>query len=200
MKKTLILMPSCLLALLMVAACTTASEAVVPTSIPSPTPQAAVENKTLPTPAPLGQMVIYDDLQVVVSEAEITASYPTKYGSEREPSAGKKFIWIHILLKNISQSEQILPATEHFSVLYDGTEFKPTYGHRKDYADYTSLNTNMSMGQEVDAWLRFDIPANAELQDMQFAFLPESLQVSFDFSSSDYTWADHPIYLWNCAP
>jgi hypothetical protein len=200
MKKTVMLLLSCLLGLLMVAACTTASEAVVPTSIPSPTSQAIAEIKTLPTPAPLGQMVVYDDLQVVMSEAEITTSYLTEYGSEREPSAGQKIIWIHILLKNISQSEQTLPATEHFSVMYDSTEFKPTYGHRKDHTDYTSLNTNILMGQEVDAWLRFDIPATAELQDMQFAFLPESLQVSFNFSSSDYSWADHPIYLWNCAP
>ena len=184
----------------MVTACTSASEAVVPTSIPSSTPQAVADIKSLPTPAPLGQMVIYDDLQVVMSGAEITTSYLTEYGSEREPSAGQKFIWIHILLKNISQNEQILPATEHFSVLYDSTEFKPTYGHRKDHTDYTSLNTSMAIKQEVDAWLRFDIPATAELQELWFAFLPESSQVSFDFSSSDYSWADHPIYLWNCAP
>jgi len=191
---------SCLFGLMMVTACTSASEAVVPTSIPSSTPQAVADIKSLPTPAPLGQMVIYDDLQVVMSGAEITTSYLTEYGSEREPSAGQKFIWIHILLKNISQNEQILPATEHFSVLYDSTEFKPTYGHRKDHTDYTSLNTSMAIKQEVDAWLRFDIPATAELQELWFAFLPESSQVSFDFSSSDYSWADHPIYLWNCAP
>jgi len=200
MTKILILVLSFLLGLLTVTACSSTGNAVVPTSIPSPTPRAAVENKTLPTPAPLGQMIVYDDLQLVMSEAEVTTSYLTEYGSEREPSAGQKFIWIHIPIKNISQSEQILPAAEHFSVLYDSAEFKPTYGHRKDHTDYTSLNTSMSMGQEVDAWLRFDIPATAELQDMQFAFLPESLQVSFDFSSSEYSWADHPIYLWSCMP
>ena len=200
MTKTLVLVLSYLLGSLMITACTSASEAIVPTPMPSSTPRAVAEIKSRPTPAPLGQMVIYDDLQVMMKEAEVTTSYETEYGSEREPIAGKKFIWIRILLKNISQSERTLPATEHFSILYDGTEFKSTYGHHKDYTDYTSLNTNMSMEQEVDAWLRFDIPANAELQDMQFAFLPESLQVSFDFSSSDYTWADHPIYLWSCAP
>ena len=107
------LLLSCLLGLLMVAACTTASEAVVPTSIPSPTPQAIAEIKTLPTPAPLDQMVVYDDLQVVMSEAEITTSYLTEYGSEREPSAGQKSIWIHILLKNISQGRVIRRAIPH---------------------------------------------------------------------------------------
>jgi hypothetical protein len=52
----------------------------------------------------------------------------------------------------------------------------------------------------VDAWLRFDIPADLELQDLSFVFLPESSQLSLGFSSSDYSWADHPIYLWTCAP
>ncbi len=146
------------------------------------------------------QMVVYDDLQVVMSEAEITTSYLTEFGSSREPPAGKKIIWVHLLLKNIGQSEQDLPAPEHFSVLYDDTEFKSTYGHRKDFIDYMSLNTTMAAGQAVDAWLRFDIPAVAELQDLWFAYLPESSQVSFGFSSSDYFWADHPLYLWTCAP
>jgi hypothetical protein len=146
------------------------------------------------------QVVVYDNLQVVMSEAEITASYPTKFGSNREPPAGKKFLWIHVILKNIGQKEQGLPAPEHFSALSGTTEFKPTYGHHKDHADYMALTTNMLEGQEVDAWLRFDIFADAELKDLIFAFLPESTQVSIGFSSSDYFWADHPIYLWSCTP
>lgn len=145
-------------------------------------------------------MVIYDNLQVVMSEAKITTSYPTEYGSNREPPAGKKFIWIHIWLKNIGQSERSLPAPEHFSVLYGTTEYKATYGHHRDHADYMALNISMAQEQEVDAWLRFDISVTAELRDLWFAFLPESSQVSLGFSSSDYSWADHPIYLWNCAP
>ena len=147
-----------------------------------------------------GQRVVYDDLQVAMSEAEITTSYLTEYGSTREPPAGKKFLWIHIILQNIGQNERNLPAPEHFSVLYGTTEFKPTYGHRKDYADYMALTTGMVQGQDVNAWLRFDIPADVELKDLWFAFLPESSQVSVGFSSSEYPWGDHPIYLWTCAP
>jgi hypothetical protein len=52
----------------------------------------------------------------------------------------------------------------------------------------------------VDAWLRFDIPADLELKDLWFAFLPKSSQISVGFSSSNYPWADNPIYLWTCAP
>ena len=79
-------------------------------------------------------------------------------------------------------------------------EFKATYGHHKDHADYMALNTTLIQGQQVDAWLRFDIPADLELKDLWFAFLPESTQVSLGFSSNDYSWADHPIFLWTCAP
>jgi hypothetical protein len=136
----------------------------------------------------------------MMSRAEITTSYQTEYGSTREPPAGKKFLWINILLKNIGQGERNLPAPEHFSVLYGTTEFKPTYGHRKDYTDYMALTTSMVQGQDVNAWLRFDIPAALELKDLWFAFLPESSQVSVGFSSGDYPWGDHPIYLWKCTP
>jgi hypothetical protein len=146
------------------------------------------------------QRIVYDDLQVVMRQAEITTSYLTEYGSSREPPADKKFLWINILLKNIGQHEQNLPAPEHFSVLFGTTEFKSTYGHRKGYADYTSLNTIVSQEQEVDAWLRFDISTTAELKDLWFVFLPESSQVSVSFLPTDYSWGDHPIYLWACAP
>ena len=200
MTKSLMLVLSSLFGLLIATACNSASGPVVPTPVPSSTPQAVAENKSLPTPISPSQMVVYDNLQVVMSEAELTTSYLTEYGSNREPAAGKKIIWIHILLKNIGQGERNLPEPEHFSVLDGTTEFKATYGHRKDYTDYMALNTSMVQGQEVNAWLRFDISADAELKDLIFAFLPESTQVSFGFSSSDYSWADHPIYLWTCAP
>jgi len=201
MTKTFRIVLTCLLGLSLATACNSAGEAAVPTPAPSPTLLAAVERKSLPTPISPSQMIVYDDLQVMMIEAEISTSYVTEYGSEREPtSADQKFIWIRLLLRNMGHGERNLPETEHFSVLFGNDEFKPTYGHRKDHTDYTSLNTNMAIQQEVDAWLRFDIPANAELQDLWFAFLPESSQVSFDFSSGDYFWADHPIYLWTCTP
>jgi hypothetical protein len=200
MTKTLMFVLSGLFGLLIVSACNSAGETVVPAPVPSSTPQAVVESKSLPTPMSPSQMIVYDNLQVVMSEAEITTSYVTEYGSDREPPADKKFLWIHVILKNVSQQEQNLPAEEHFSALSGTTEFKPTYGHRKDHTDYTALNINLTQGQKVDAWLRFDIPADAELEDFMFAFLPESSQVSLGFSSSDYSWADHPIYLWTCAP
>ena len=52
------------------------------------------------------------------------------------------------LLKNIGQGERDLPAPEHFSVLDGATEFKSTYGRRKDHADYMVLTTGMVQGQE----------------------------------------------------
>lgn len=199
MKKILMFVLSSLFGLLIVTACSSASGPVVPTPVPSPTPQTTAENKSLPAPTSPGQMIVYKDLQVVMSESEITTSYLTEYGSNREPPAGKKIIWVHILVTNIGQDTQDLPAPEHFSVLDGTTEYKATYGHRKEHTDYMALDTSMAQGQEVDAWLRFDISDSAKLQDLQFAFLPESLQVSLGFESSDYSWADHPIFLWTCA-
>jgi len=200
MTKILMFVLGSLVGLLIITACNSASGPVIPTPAPSSTPLAAAENKSLPTPMSPGQMAVYDDLQVVMSEAEITTSYLSEYGSNREPPAGKKIIWIHFLLRNIGQNLLNLPEPEHFSVLNGATEFKSTYGHRKDYVDYMALTPTLVQGQDVNAWLRFDIPAALELDDLIFAFLPESSQISVDFSSSDYPWGDHPIYLWTCAP
>jgi hypothetical protein len=189
-----------LFGLLILTACNSTSGPVVPTPVPSATPPPTVVYKSLPTPVSPGQMVVYDDLQVTMSQAEITTSYPTEYGSTREPPAGMRFLWIHILLKNIGRQERDLPAPEHFSVLNGETEYKPTYGHRQDHLDYMALTTVMVQGQDADAWLRFDIPADLELQDLWFAFMPESSQISVGFSSNNYPWADNPIYLWTCVP
>ena len=183
----------------MLPACNSASGAVVPTPTPSSTPQ-TTGDYIVPTPISPGQMIVHDDLQVTMKEAEITSSFITEYGTTREPPPGKNIIWINVLLKNIGQREQTLPESEHFSVLNNSTEFKPTYGHRKDHTDYMTLTPILAQGQEVDAWLRFDIPVAMDLKQFMFAFLPESSQVSIDLSSNDYSWADHPTYLWMCAP
>jgi hypothetical protein len=200
MRKTLMLVLRFLFGLLIVTACSSTSEPVALAPTPSPSPQPAVEYKSLPTPAAPNQMVNYGDLQVVMSQAEISTSYQTEYGSTREPPAGYKFLWIHIGLKNTGQDTLDLPGPEHFIVLNGATEFKSTYGHRKDYTDYLTLTTGMVEGQAVDAWLRFDIPAELELKDLWFAFLPDSSQISVGFSTSDSPWGDQPIYLWMCAP
>ena len=200
MTKKFMIVLSGLFGMLIVTACNSANEVIVPTPIPSSTPQAVVENNIVPTPMSPGQPIIYEDLQVLLKEAEITSSFITEYGTTREPPPGKNIIWVHILLKNISQREQILPESEHFSVLSSTTEFKATYGHRKDHTDYMTLTPILAQGQEVDAWLRFDIPVAMDLNQFLFAFLPESLQVSIIVPSSGSAWAEHPTYLWTCAP
>jgi hypothetical protein len=162
-----------------------------------PTPAA---NRPLPTPMPINQEIAYRDFRVTLQAVEATTSYITEYGSSRNPPLEAKFLWVRIQLKNLGPSEQPLPTSEHFSLLYGASEFKPAYGHRQGYADYTALKPVIYQGQQVEAWLRFDVPAGAELKDLQLAFLPESLQVSASFAPTDYPWADHPIYLWSCAP
>ena len=199
MKKKLTFLLSCLFGLLTVSACNSSSRAVVPAPTPSSTPQ-ATGDYIVPIPISPRQMIVHDDLQVVMEEAEITSSFITEYGTTREPPPGKNIIWIHVLLKNISQREKSLPEPEHFSVLNKSTEFKSTYGHRRDHTDYMSLAPILAKGQEVDAWLRFDIPVAMDLNQFLFAFLPDSSQVSIIVPSSGSAWADHPTYLWTCAP
>ena len=189
-----------LLGLLIITSCNTSRGISNPTPAPSIPPQVISETKSLPTPLSPGQEIIYKDIQVTMDQAEITDSYPTEYGSNRVPSNSREFLWVHIIVKNIGQKEQNLPTMEHFSVLSVETEFKSTYGHRKGYKDYLDLSTVINQGVVVDAWLRFDVFTGSELKDLKFAFLPESTQVSFGFSSNEYFWADHPIYLWNCVP
>lgn len=136
-----------------------------------------------------------------MDQAEITDDFITDFGTTRNPAAGDKFLWVHVLLENTGNTEMDTPLAEHFSVLYAAAEFKPTYGHRKDHMDYITLDALLFPDQQVEAWLRFDIPIAAELKDLRFVFLPESSHVGVSFSSPNYPYADdHPTFVWNCAP
>ena len=188
--------------LFILAACSSAGQTST-THLPatlSPQPT-ATEIKLLPTPASSGDSITWDELQVTMDQLEITQDYMTDYGSTRIPPAGQKFLWVHILLKNIGQVEMEVPLSEHFSVLYAGAELKPGYGHRQGYLDYTTLETFIFPDQNLEGWLRFDIPAAAELKELRFVFLPESSQVGSSYSSPNYPYSDDkPTYVWNCEP
>jgi hypothetical protein len=190
-----------LIGLFIMTACSSAGEASVAPLVATPSPQpTATEITVLPTPSSPGDSVIWRDLQVSMDQAEITDLFITEFGSQRTPSAGQKFLWIHITLENIGQDEIALPTPENFSVLYAESEFKPIYGHRQGYADYTDLGSTLFPGQELDAWLRFDIPTTAELSDLRFVFLPTSSQVGVSPSSPNYPYAENkPTYVWKCA-
>jgi len=134
-----------------------------------------------------------------MDQLEITNEYLTDFGSTRTPPDGKKFLWVHVRLKNTSQVEMDVPVFEHYSILYAAIEIKPIYGHRDGYVDYTTLGKTIFPIQELDGWLRFDIPSTAELKDMRFVFLPESAQVGVSYSSPSYPYADDkPTYVWDC--
>ena len=187
--------------LLILTACSSSSETVTPTAVtvlPLPT---ATEVRILPTPASPGDLIVWRDLQVTMDQLEITDHSITEFGSTRNPSPGKKFMWVHIQLKNVGQIEIEVPQIEHFSVLYAATELKPTYGHRQEYTDYSTLGTVLFPDQEAEGWIRFDIPATAELKDMLCVFIPESAQIGTTFSSPNYPYSENkPTYVWKCAP
>jgi len=185
-----------LLCLIFLTACTSTGESM-PATVTA-TPQAA-EVTAPPMPSASGDSITWRDLQVTMSQTELTWDFINEYGSQRIPSAGTKFMWVRVQLKNWGEKEIDTPNPEHFSVLYAAAEFKPTYGHRQDYADYTALDDVLFPSQQVDTWLRFDVPASAELEDLRFVFLPDSSQVGVSFSSPNYPYAEgKPTFVWNC--
>ena len=186
----LVILPACTAqnVLTAVPAIATVTQAPLPTSTPTP----------LPTPSSRNDSILWDDLQVTMDQLEITQEYITEFGSTRNPPADKKFLWVHIHLENIGQTEMDIPIFEHYSILYAAAEIKPIYGHRQGYVDYTTLGSAIFPGQELDGWLRFDIPATAELNEMRFVFLPESVQVGVSYDSPNYPYADDkPTYVWD---
>ena len=201
MKNLLGVLLRSLIGLSLLTACSATGESSTAVTVTAYPQSTATEIKILPTPASSGDSIIWQGLQVTMIRAEITNDFITEYGSSRIPSPGMKFMWAHVQLKNVGQNQINTPLPEHFSVLYAATELKPTYGHRKDYAEYTALAPIIFPNQELDAWLRFDIPDTAELKDLRFIFLPESSQVGTSFSSPNYPYSeDKPTYVWNCAP
>lgn len=199
MKKT----PNILfIGLFILTACSQTGTVTAPTPIGASSPQATpTQIKVLPTPSAPGDSILWENLQVTLDQLETTQEYTTNYGSRRVPPAGNKFLWVHIRLKNIGSIELDMPVLENFSILYAATEIKPIYGHRQDFAEYTALGPIISPDQELDGWLRFDIPVAAELSDLRFVFIPESAQVGVSFSSPNYPYADNkPTYVWNCTP
>lgn len=191
-----------LFGLLIFSACSQRRTTIAPsaTATASPPPTATI-TKILPTPSSAGDSIVWEDLQVTMDQLEVTQDYLTEFGSSRVPPAGQKFLWVHIQLKNLSQVQMDVPLAEHFSILYAATELKPTYGHRQGYSDYTTLGPVISPGQDLDGWIRFDIPTTAELRDLRFVFLPESAQVGASYSSPNYPYAqDKPTFVWRCTP
>ncbi len=194
--------PILFIVFLLLAACATQSGSsptpVTTTETVTPLPTATT-TRVLPTPSSLSDSILWDDLQVTMDQIEITNEYLTDFGSTRTPPEGRKFLWVHIRLKNTGQIEMDVPVYEHYSILYAATEIKPIYGHRNGRVDYTTLDPVIFPNQELDGWLRFDIPISAELEEVRFVFIPESAQVGVSYSSPNYPYAENkPTYVWDC--
>ena len=186
-------------AMILLTACVTPKDAPAATVTPVPSPTATAT--PLPTPSSPNDSILWEELQVTMGQLEITGAYLTDFGSTRVPPAGQKFLWVQVQLKNTGKIEMDVPISEHYSILYAGSEIKPIYGHRQGHTEYTTLDTKIFPNQELDGWLRFDIPETAELKDMRFVFIPESSHVGASFSSPNYPYADDKsTYVWNCEP
>ena len=184
---------------ILLAACSPVQTAA-PLVTPSPGPT-VTEAAVLPTPSSPGDSIDWEGLQVRMGQVEVTNAYETDYGSTRFPPAGGKFLWVQIGLINTARVEKAVPASEHYSVLYASIEFKPTYGHRQGYKDYTVLPQVIFPDQRLVGWLRFDIPGTAGLGELLFVFIPESAQVGASYESPNYPYAaDKPTFVWDLEP
>jgi hypothetical protein len=185
--------------ILWVTACSTQPE--IPTVTATQTPRPIATSTAIwiqPTPFSTGDSIIWRDVSFTMDGVEVSNEFTTDFGSTRLPSSGNKFLWVHVKLKTLGTVEVNLPPLEHYSILYASTEIKPSYGHRGGYKDYTSLGITIFPDQELDGWLRFDIPAAAELKDMLFVFIPESTQIGASFFSPNYPYADDTLtYVWD---
>ena len=190
-----------LIGLFILTACTSSGESVASITVTAPPPPTATETRVYPTPASPGNSITWRDLQVTLDQIEITDEFITEFGTTRLPTEGRKFMWVHVQLKNAGQGEINTPLLENFSVLYAATELKPTYGHRQGYVEYSTLAPILFPNDEADGWIRFDIPAAAELKDLRFVYLPISAQVGASFSSPNYPYSDDkPTFVWKCEP
>jgi hypothetical protein len=182
--------------------------ACAPASRPVPTPTATAgpgavallsTPQVLPTPLSAGKTASYNDLSIKIEQAEFNERYKTEYGTFRDASPDQKFLWIQFSLETVDKKGVPVPDSDHFSALYGSVEYKPTYGHRDGAPDYSSLGPNLFPGGSHQVWLRFDLPAEADLSDVQFAFLPESTRISSSRSSGT-AYYDHPAFLWRLNP
>ena len=177
-------------------ACASGNQKPIPTINYATSPAIAAPVAVMPTAMAPGQVIVHKNLQVTLLNAEISQDYQTEFGSRRDPTLGASFLWVEISVKNTGTTNLKLPTPERFSAIYGTSEFKSGYAHRMNYPDYNSLSPDLFQGQEVQAWLRFDIPGDTALQSLQFVFLPESLQVNGSSTSNGYDWADHPLFIW----
>jgi len=180
--------------LILLSACYGAPELTTPSPAPTLTVSPTL---VLPTPLASPASITYADLQVAVDRAEFSDAYTTEFQTSRTPPAGKKFLWVHILLKNVGPKTLKTPVQDHYSILFFQTEFKPTYGHRKDYQDYTSLDSTLPPGQTINGWLRFEILNSAELSQIRAAYIPEGVHIPSVSGSGSDSWADRPFFLWS---
>lgn len=183
----------------LLAACAPRAAALPPTATLTPAPGAVAllaTPKPLPTAASLGEAVTFEDLTIQIGGVELNDQYKTRFGPVRDATPGVKFLWVQVLVENNGQAVKDLPAEDHFSVLHAGREYKPTYGHRDGFPDYTSLGGAVLPGSPLDGWLRFDIQEETGLDDLQFAFLPESTRITYTRTQSGSSIFDHPVFLW----
>lgn len=85
---------------------------------PSPTPFVAEQAELLP----LGQSIVVENVEIIVSKYEFADSVASEYESWAQPDEGAKFLWLYVSSKNVGEVEEHLPGAGAFELLYKETE------------------------------------------------------------------------------
>jgi hypothetical protein len=179
--------------LLLLSACTVASAPPTTTPRPSPTP---LQRRLLPTPLAPAAAAVWNDLEVSAADFELTAAYPTRFGTTRQATQDMQFLFVRLTLRNLGATELRLPEVQRYLALVFERELQATPGHRRDQTDYTDAPARIAPGEELTLWLRYEIPASATPADVIFAFTPESRTIGRLEPGAAAPWAEHPVYLW----
>jgi hypothetical protein len=133
-------------------------------------------------------------LQVTLKNLN-SPEYTTEFGTVRQPPRDGQYLWVQVALENLTEKVLSLPRVDRFGLLFHDQELEATYGHRQNFPDYTSQESSLYPDQSLEAWLRFEVSAEAQASDLLFAFSPESPLVSLDAPSQTDSWANHPVFL-----
>lgn len=139
------------------------------------------------SPLPVGSEVTHEDFTVALVEYEFSAAYKDEYDIPETPPEGAKFLWIHIVVRNIGQNAAISPSSSDFSVVYlrEQIDVDFVFASRAGYDEYDG--GQLFPGVVREGWLRFTLPRAAEPSQLTVVFKP------FQVFGDDY-------YSWQLAP
>jgi len=125
-----------------------------------------------PIPQPIGSEMRHEDFAVTLLEYEFSGSYRGEYDVDEEPPEGAKFLWVHILVRNVGQNAGDSPSPSDFSLIHLGEQIGRGFslGKGPGYEQYDG--GEIFPGVSREGWLRFTLPKAAEPRQIVVVWEP----------------------------